>query len=65
MILLLQFFEKSHSIKDSESQIYNIHFPLNNETLILFPRKNINTYARSESLLIKFSQLSIEDWVIG
>ena len=32
-------FEKSHSIKDSESQIYNIRFYINNETLILFQRK--------------------------
>ena len=39
MILLLPFSEKSHSIKDSESQIYDIHFSLNNETLILFSRK--------------------------
>ena len=39
MILLLPFFKKSHSIKDSDSQIYNIHFSLNNETLILFTRK--------------------------
>ena len=39
MILLSLFFEKSHSIKDSENQIYNIHFSLNNETLILFLRK--------------------------
>ena len=39
MILLSPFSEKSHSIKDSESQIYNIHFSLNNETLILFTRK--------------------------
>ena len=39
MILFSPFFEKSHSIKDSESQIYNIHFSLNNETLILFTRK--------------------------
>ena len=53
MILLSPFLEKSHSIKDSESQIYNIHFSLNNETLILFSRKNIHTYARGESLLIQ------------
>lgn len=53
MILFSLFFEKSHSIKDSESQIYNIHFSFDNETLILFPRKNIYTYARSESLLIQ------------
>ena len=26
--------------------MYNIHFSLNNETLILFSRKNIYTYAR-------------------
>ena len=52
MILLSLFFEKSHSIKDSENQIYNIHFSLNNETLILFLRKNIYTYARVKSLLI-------------
>lgn len=42
MILFSLFFEKSHSIKDSESQIYNIHFSFDNETLILFPRKNID-----------------------
>ena len=48
MILLSLFFEKSHSIKDSESQIYNIHFSFDNETLILFTRKNINTCARDE-----------------
>ena len=36
-----------------------------NETLILFMRKKIHTYARGESLLSKFSQLCIEDWVIG
>lgn len=53
MILLSPFFEKSHSIKDSESQIYNIRFYINNETLILFLRKNIYTYARGESLLIQ------------
>ncbi len=52
MILLLPFSEKSHSIKDSESQIYDIHFSLNNETLILFPRKNIYTYARDESFAL-------------
>ena len=52
MILLSPFSEKSHSIKDSESQIYNIHFPLNNETLILFLRKNIYTYARDESFAL-------------
>ena len=52
MILLSPFSEKSHSIKDSESQIYNIHFSLNNETLILFLRKNIYTYARDESFAL-------------
>lgn len=52
MILLSPFSEKSHSIKDSESQIYNIHFPLNNETLIFFSRKNIHTYARDESFAL-------------
>ncbi len=52
MILLLPFFEKSHSIKDSESQIYNIRFYINNETLILFSRKNIYTYARDESFAL-------------
>ena len=52
MILLSPFFEKSHSIKHSESQIYNIHFSLNNETLILFQRKNIYTYARDESFAL-------------
>ena len=52
MILLLLFLEKSHSIKDSESQIYNIHFSLNNETLILFPRKIIYEYARDESFAL-------------
>ena len=42
MILLSPFFEKSHSIKDSESQTYNIYFSLNNETLILlYPKKDI------------------------
>ena len=42
MILLSPFFDKSHSIKDSESQTYNIYFSLNNETLILlYPKKNI------------------------
>ena len=39
MILLSPFSEKSHSIKDSESQIYTLHFSFDNETLILFPRK--------------------------
>ena len=52
MILLSPFSEKSHSIKHSESQIYNIHFSLNNETLILFQRKNIYTYARDESFAL-------------
>lgn len=52
MILLLLFLEKSHSIKDSESQIYNIHFSLNNETLILFSRKIIYEYARDESFAL-------------
>ena len=52
MILFSLFLEKSHSIKDSESQIYNIHFSFDNETLILFPRKNIYTYARDESFAL-------------
>ena len=52
MKLLLPFFEKSHSIKDSESQIYTLHFSLNNETLILFSRKNIYTYACDESFAL-------------
>lgn len=46
MILLLPFSEKSHSIKDSESQIYNIHFSLNNETLILLYSKKKYMRAR-------------------
>ena len=42
MILLLPFSEKSHSIKDSESQIYTLHFSFDNETLILlYPKKDI------------------------
>ena len=52
MILFSLFSEKSHSIKESESQIYNIHFSLNNETLILFSRKIIYVYARDESFAL-------------
>ena len=54
MIFLSPFLEKSHSLKDSEYQIYNVYFSLNNETLILFSRKNIYAYARDESLRLFF-----------
>ena len=52
MILFSPFFEKSHSIKDSESQIYNIYFSLNNETLILLYPKKIYACAYEDPLLV-------------
>ena len=59
MILLSLFFEKSHSIKDSENQIYNIHFSLNNETLILFRRKKMYMCAYADLIFYSNPPLSL------